>query len=538
MARSLRNFPRFDTSGYVPPENMIPIPVPFGSLVGMDKTSPLPAMDPGKYRLVRNLIIRYGAYETRPGTDLLGDQADNELLYACDVILPDGSKYVVRWKTNGVEVYDNSGWVNASGDSFAGLATAPFAITGWNDRVLFTAGVGKVFELTFSGGFVVTELDESPEDVIHLTTFNGRVMASIKGTGIQWTVKNDHTDWTGLGSGYEDLLSAPGGRPDQQTAIIPVTDEVAYCVRSSSIWQVGNTGDFDSPFSFTLIYTHVGTKYVGTVAATRRGLCCVGDNGQVWFISPDVGAVDISSEVVPDFDVDPSYLEGMSASYDTKFDEYRVAIPTPNSLTAQKVLRYSFLNKGWTEDVYPFPIKSISYAQFTKSTTIDELVGTIDELVGSIDNLGVVIRNPGCIYATRGTSRLTIRDDVLMGSNTLRDVNFAGVRVASGFRLESGDLKITSAIKNQEFVEMILWYQSDKEVTLDFDYSYDGGVTWNLVSQIDAPATGIRPKAISVNRTVEREHLQVALSSTQAPAVKIIGASAMIREAGRTVDAR
>lgn len=537
MARHLRGQPRFDTSQFQPTEDMLAKPVPIGGLRGHDKMAPLPAMNPEMLRLARNINIRYGAYKTRDGTETIGAIAGFELLYATDVLLPSGDFFIVRFKTTGVDVFANGVWNPTVGDVFTGSKVAPFAITGWNDRILFTAGNGrKVFELVFSPSFTITELVESPVDVIHLATFNGRVMASIKGTAVQWTVKNDHTDWDGLGSGFEDLLSAPGGRPDQQTAIIPVTDELAYCLRSASVWQVGNTGDFDSPFSFSRVATHIGSKFPNTVAATKRGFVCVGDGAQVWSVSPD-GMMDIAAPVAVDFDIELGAQRLMSGAYDVKFDEYRVTIPSSNMLTAQKVMRYSFPNQAWTEDIYPFPIKSIAYTQFSKMLSIDELTGTIDDLVGSIDDLGVSVRNPGCIYAMEGDGKYVVRDDIARSSEALRDVNFGGARVSSGFRMESGDIHVGDPIKRQEFIELICWYESDAPVVFSFDYSYDGGQTWDLASQVTAPATNGRPRPISINRTADRDHLQFAVSTEATPSLRMISFQAMIREGARIVDA-
>lgn len=535
MARNLKSMPRFDTSQFQPTEDMLVKPVQIGGLRGMNKMVPLPAMQGDLLRLVRNLNVRYGAYQSRDGTETIGTIAGAEILYACDVLLPDGSFYIVRWKTTGVDVFADGVWNATSGDTFTGSRVAPFAITGWNDRILFTAGIGKIFELTF-GPHIVTELSDSPENVIHLATFNSRVMASIFGTQIAWSVKADHTDWNGLGSGFEDLLSAPGGRPDQQTAVVPVTDEVAYCVRSASVWQIGNTGDFDAPFSFSRVWTYIGSKFPATVAGTKRGFICVGDGGQVWSVSPD-GTEDIAASVASDFDIELGYQRLMSATYDVKFDEYRVTIPSSNALTAQKVMRYSFMNKGWTEDVYPFPMKSIAYTMFPKVLSVDELTGSIDDLVGSIDDLGVSIRNPGCIYGMEGNSKWVARDDKARGSEALRDVNFGGARVTSGFRLESGDVKVGDPIRRQEFVELLCWYETDAETTFDFDYSYDGGVTWNLASQVTVAATNGRARPLSIQRTADRDHMQFAVSTEASPNVRLISFQAMMREGARIVDA-
>lgn len=537
MARKSRVFQRWDVSQYSPTEDVLPRPVPIGGLVGMDTQSPLPSMDPAKLRLVRNLCIRYGAYQTRDGTDVVGEISGSELLYSTDVLLADGSYYLVRWRVDGVDVFINGAWVPATGPAWAGNKLAPFAMTGWGDSLLFTAGMGKkIFQLDLNPP-VLTELTDSPVGIIHLTTFNGRVIASGGSNGeVSWSAKNNHTDWTGLGSGFEDLRSAPGGRPDSQTAVVPISDELAYCIRSQSIWQVGNTGDFDSPFAFTRLFTYVGSRWPSTVVATPQGVICMGDTGQIWFINSS-GYKDIAFNI---HNLTTSMEQGFKrlamAAYDLKRNEYRLTRPDINSLTAQMVLRYSIEKDAWTEDVYPFPIRSIAYTQFVKKLTVDELTGSVNSLVGTMDDLGVGVRNPGTVYTMPGDGKYVVRDDSLKSSLALRDTNFAGARAASGFRIESGDVKVGDPIKRQEFIEMICWYEAATDVTLNFDYSYDGGVTWALASQKVAPATNGRPRAIKVQRTADREHLQFAVSTEATPDVKIISFQAVMREGARTVD--
>lgn len=524
MARSMRGNgnQRFDTSQYTPTEDLLVRPVPIGGFGGMDTESPLPSMDPQKLRLVRNLVIRYGGYSARDGTDVIGTISGTELVYAVDVTLPEsGLAYIVRFRTNGVDVWDGANWVATTGAVFTADPDAPFAITGWNEKLLFTAGIGRIFELSFTAGYPVVELAESPLDVIHLATFNGRVVASLKGTTVQWSVKFDHTDWDGLGSGYEDLLSAPGGRPDKQTAIVPISDEAAYCVRSNSIWQMGNTGDFDSPFSFSQVYSGIGTKLPATVARIVRGFIAVGDNGQVWKVTPE-GYEDISAPVATAFNIPVANIPRMSAAYDIKFDEYRVVVPGESDTTAQKVMRYSIPNKAWTEDVYPFPIRAISYTQ----------VLTRDDAT-----LGQGIRYPGFIYAMADEGKWVVRDEPGQNNNALRDVNFGGARSAGGFRVESGDVKLSDPIRRQEFVELLCWYESEGEVTINFDYTYDGGAIWNLASQVIVPATNGRPRPISVQRTADRPHLQLSVNSEAVPSFRLISLQAMMREGGRIVDA-
>jgi hypothetical protein len=534
MARSLRPNPRFDASQFQPTEDMLYKPVPIGGFGGEDRKSPLTNLDPTALYLVENLIIRFGAYETRDGTDAVGTVSPSDLLYACDVHLVNGSAYNVRWRVDGVDVLSAGVWVPATGDAFAGSKTWPFAITGWNDRILFSAGIGRMYELTFSPGFSIRQIPDSPGKIIHLATFNGRVMASIYGTRVQWSVKFDHTDWSGEGSGFEDLQSSAGGKPDQQTAIIPVSDELAYCVRTASVWQVGNTGSFDAPFSFTRSWTHVGSRLPQTCVSNERGFTCVGEGGQIWSVSPE-GIEDIGMRIADDIDLDIPLEEQMSAAYDAKFAEYRLSIPS-GAIDSGLVLRYSFLNKAWTRDIYPFPIKSIAYTLIVTGMSTDELVGTTDALVGATDDLGVPKKNKGFMYAMKDAARWVVRDEPLMTNTATKDINFDGTRIASGFRVESGDIRITDPTKRIEVGQLILLYEADLAMTFVFENCSDS-LTWELISIADGPLTGRRTNPLSVDRSFERDHVQLAISTDVATRCRIVALQAMVREGARIVDA-
>lgn len=534
MARKLRPNPRFDTSTFQPTEDLLFKPISIGGFKGQDKKSSRSTMDPATLQLVQNLNVRYGAYESRDGTEGVGTISPSDLLYAADVHLQNGSAYIVRWRTDGVDVLSAGVWVPATGDSFAGSKTWPFAITGWNDRILFSAGIGRMYELTFSPGFSIRQIADSPGKIIHLATFNGRVMASIYGTRVQWTVKFDHTDWSGQGSGFEDLQSAAGGKPDQQTAIIPVSDELAYCVRTGSVWQVGNTGDPDAPFSFTRGWTHIGSRYPQTVVSNERGFVAVGDDGQVWVVTPE-GVSEIGANVSDDIDLDIPLMEQMSAAYDAKFGEYRLTIPS-DATDSSRVLRYSFLNQGWVEDVYPFPIKSIAFTFIVTGMSTDELVGTTDALVGPTDELGTPTKNKGFMYTMRDTARWVVRDSAALTNDPLKDINWDGTRIASGFRMESGDVRAADVTKRCEIGQLILLYEADVAVDLIFEACEDAE-NWDLVSTATAPLTGRRTQPLSVDRNFERDHVQLAISTDVAPRVRIVAFQAMVRDGARIVDA-
>lgn len=509
MARTNRLFPRAMPQ-YQPQEHdVLAAAVPL-ELRGMDIQSPLHAMHPGMARMVRNLCIRHSAYETRDGISIVGTASPSDLLYALDVGLSTGVFKLTRFRTNAVDVWDGAMWATATG-AFAGLTTAPFAFSGWGDTLMFRGGSNKIYSLAY-GPDIVTEIADAPVGAIHLATFNARAVATLP-DGIYWSVRADNTDWSGLGSGFEDLKAAPGGRPDQPIAVIPITDEVAYHVRTNSIWQMNVTGDFDAPFSFSRLFEFVGGRYPQLCTAVTRGLICVDDH-HIWLVSPD-GFKDIGKPIYDYLQAAQPYLAEATATYDPVWQEYRINLPGESDIE-QKVLRYNIANDAWTYDFYDIPIKSIAYTLFTTAAPATS--------------------RPGMVYTTTGSGRWVVKDDFTRNNLAGRDVRNSGDITTGGFRVETADLRRSPSVTRKQLVEIVGTYEAEASFELVFEYSYDGGFVWHPYSRITLPAT-TRPQAFSVMKTIDRDFIQIAAYTDQTPTVRLHRMDAMIVEGARITDA-
>ena len=536
MARIMRGQPRYDPAAlaaYQPPEAMLALPVRPIAAGGENKTFPLSALPNGSGRLVQNLALRYGAYQTRDGTSVIGGIAANKLVAAIEVVTSDGQTHLTRYDTGAVQVFVAGDWADTSGDTWSCSYTSPFAFTGWVDTVLFSSG-GSLFSMDFSVGFPKTIVADAPTGIKHLATFAGRIVASLANQ-IQWTVRDDYTDWSGLGSGYEDIRSAPGGRPDSQTAVVPVSDEVAYVVRSNSFWQMSQTGNFDSPFALSLIWSGAGSKWPQTVAQIPQGLICLG-TGQIWMLTAGQGLQDIGQAIASDLLIADGSLQQAVGMYDPKWNEYRLTLPSPGS-GSTKVLRFNLSTQIWTEDLYPFPIRNMAPTLFAQNISIDELLGSIDDLQGTIDSLSIGARQSNVVYAMGDNGRYVVQDRAANNNLPMRDVNLAGAAAASGFRVETGDAVLNDPMRRKECIQLQMSYQAEAEFTATFEYSYDGGQTWNFLSSQTLPAAN-RPTWISVDRSLERESIQFAVSTDATPTVRLIDLVAFMREAGMVQDAR
>lgn len=535
MPRVLRSSKRFNQAllgqAQLDPE-LQAVPVRTFGYKGEDKTSPVSRLSDGYARLVRDLMFRDGVYKSRDGLNTLGAAATAAIVNSQEIILSTGTQYPVRWKTNGVEVFNGGVWTATTGLAWSTTNVRPFSMTGWADTVVFAEDTNGIYSLAFTAGFPITQLT-TLTNVQHLATFAGRIIASLPDR-IQWSVRNDNTDWAGVGSGFEDLRSAAGGRSDSQTAVIPVSDDTAILIRTGSVWQMVQTGDFDAPFQFTRIVEGSGGKYPRCCAAIPGGAMWLGQDGSCWIMRLGERPRDISGPIYKQLRTTPGLLRLATAMYDPRYDEFRICIPT-NDATAGVVYRYNLKADLWTEDSYKFPIRSMSFALYAQAITIDELIGIIDDLPGVIDDLTEGFQKAETMFSMADPRRYTVIENLALNVNPLRDILYDGTRTDGSFRIETAPVK-KDPLHRTEVLDMILEYETDMDSDFDFYYSEDGGATWTLLYNI-AVTTTAGPRLLPLQYPIDRDQTMLAIASDDVSSMRIIDLFAMVRGGGLRTDA-
>jgi hypothetical protein len=84
--------------------------------------------------------------------------------------------------------------------------------------------------------------------------------------------------------------------------------------------------------------------------------------------------------------------------------------------------------------------------------------------------------------------------------------------VDSELEIRTGLLQGGSAIDRTELIEIQLEYECEETQQLLFEYTLNGGITWNNYSQIQVQPT-IGPTVLGVRRTLTHHNLQVRLRS-------------------------
>jgi hypothetical protein len=452
---------------------------------------------------VNNLRLSEGfLVENRAGTQAIG-AAHSSIVLGAIVYRDRNGEHILRVHTTGVQLYDGTSWVNFTGPS---LALSDFVVpsfTTWNDKLIIGCDTG-IYELD-TATRIYTKITDAP-GCKHVTTLGGRLVASwIYSSGlehprrIQWCAKNDNTDWSGLGSGFEDLLSTPGGVTDFQLGCYPINDREAILVRSGSLWTATLTGQVDAPFEFTYLVGELPCDAPHSIAMIGNAVIYVTRNNVM--IGSVNGMKEVGLPVRNQLMAAGSSMKRMVGTFDPHRGEYRVCVPGSGI-----VWRYNIAKQVWTKDTYPFNVKFISGSVYQSQASIDELTGTIDELTGPIDELGLGAITPTMLL-TMGNAYYVVREV----EDVVTDVTTVGGSTAIPWQLDTGYIPAPSGLHTVEIHSQQLHMVTTSALPIVF--SYNDGSGWTTYSTLTSTASA-EPLPYRVRNNIHRKKLRVRLSST------------------------
>jgi len=242
----------------------------------------------------------------------------------------------------------------------------------------------------------------------YITAFGDRLLAAyiynptdgVLPFGLQWCINSDPTDWTGVGSGSENLIQSPADTGDEITGVFGFSN-IAVIFRERSIWHVTRQPFALAPFRFDAVITNQGCDMPWSIARVsdeqgRTTGFIYGDkrtNG-LFSYTPGArpvrlqGSVNINDILFTGL-TDPTEVIG---AYDPGFQEYHSGYPTaaqPSTELANfRVL--SLQNNSIVTDDGPACTSIDTVTDVGLPIMIDDLSGTIDAQTGTIDALGGV----------------------------------------------------------------------------------------------------------------------------------------------------
>lgn len=477
--------------------------------VAPNRLGPTYATEATNVRLNRGYFVSRGGLGTYgPITGVGANQ-----MQVVNFIKSTGESFVIRFDTDHIYLYNGLAWVVFTGAAaFTGSTLNTWTYTAWNDTLIVSNGVDGTY--TLDPVLVTVAIIAAAPPAKQLSTYAGRVIASntkeigvVTGNRIRWSVKNSSTDWSGIGSGFEDLLSTPGGQSDILNGVFPVSEEAAFIIRTNSIWQMQQTGDPNAPFRFSRTYNQVGSIARNSIQSTPDGVVFFSTDN-IYYVTLS-GIQTIGDAIRTKFRniVDITMPWGL---YNPLTREYHLGVGEATATAFDVDWVYSFLDAGWTRYVFPFNFASLGYTRFTVSGPIDSLLGTIDNLLNTIDNQGLQQNGEGMfVVAATAGKYITILD-------TARhtDVTFDGADQASPISLATGTIAVQDTRHRTKIIAVELEYEATVAQTLTFKTSSDGGQTWVQMGASKAIAATTKPELLKTVGVVTRNASMIQVSST------------------------
>ncbi len=335
-----------------------------------------------------------------------------------------------------------------------------------------------------------TIITAAPADFSVLSVFGNRVILSRQLgqlTRIQWSVKNDSNDWSGVGSGFEDLQSA-SSTIDEVMGIVPQTVESAVVVRMQSIWTMSTTGFVDAPFRFNRLVADLGTYARFTVRPSPIGTIFLGHD-DVYAIAggqPRAIGNPVIREEMKTWDT--SRLFEFWGVWHPGIRRYLLGVQTDSVAGKNVIWEYDPVGSSWTKREYRFRFRSF---------------WPVESVLTAQPNL------QGLYFCLEGADKFAAHED----DSFTQSIDDTGSTREDAIELRTGIVVHSNPNEDVEVTEVKLEYETDDFQIIEFEYSVDGGATWLAYSTKTIAATS-RPDIVTAVRTVTAETLQFRVRST------------------------
>lgn len=439
-----------------------PIEVVVGSK-GVNYISPNWAVTDGFAKQLTNLTFEKGVLRTRNGINTVGPLVGASVALSFRFKTSTNKAYLVRCRYTGVDIFNEStnSWDAVSGITLNGSKNNQFSYAGWGDEILLTNGVDGLWQIN-PVGLTATKIVDAPRG-FQVTVWASRVFIVDSGM-IYWTVKLDSLDWTGEGSGFEDLRSTPEGIIGSTSGLYPITDESALLIRNESVWVVNQTGNAIAPFRFNRLHSDLGSSSPFGITTVPGGIFGLFNDG-IYYVTLD----SVKQIGMP---IDKYVLENLRqvgrswATYDPYNHRSFLLV---KELSTSIIWMYDWEGNRWTRYEYSVSLNTIEYDDYKKgSITIGQLTGTIGSLTGTIGELGLTSYQHGLMmtddsWIYREDSTVTF-DSVGLTSSSPTCTFVSGIIIKDPRKIATID-------------EMVLVYESNVPTVIQWYISYDG-VNW------------------------------------------------------------
>lgn len=360
-----------------------------------------------------------------------------------------------------------------TGPALTGSASELFSFEVSQNCLVFSQGVDNIMSLPLTGTvYAVLSADAKPAK--YLTRWNQRLYTAFTLEGgvpapfrVRWPVNGDHTNWTGVGSGFVDLSDDVY----QLKGIRKILDVLA-AYTEKGVFLGSKTGVATSPANFALQVKDIGLASPFTLQGRNVQHFMIGTDDFYLFDSGQMQAVATQVRQTIFAELDPSQQDTNFGLlfYDTQ--EYGAFIKTLANTT--KAWVYNWIRQA----VYPWQFASSLFTCaclhiLDSSTTIADLVGTIASQTWVIGSLTLSANFPIPILGGNDGKVYFLGNGILADDGAAFTCRWTS-KDYTARDIEEGaeNLMITMNGVGFEYVD------PGTQFTLNFSFSIDRGQTW------------------------------------------------------------
>lgn len=430
-----------------------------------------------QFTLLRNVRVRFDKTSRRNGKDLLTPTKpdSNKVLLISPWERFDDTIEVLRFTSS--SIHRRAAAWNAIAGVLTGGDDDRFNIAISNDRFFFANNGADPIQEIDLGAATFAQAGNAPR-YRYLIAFNNRLVGAnlydaISPSAIEvgWSGNLNPTEWNSItdpSAGSTPLIDSTSDFSDDITGLFGFTN-TALILRQRSLWGMTKQPVASNPFNFFPIHPSIGCDSPNSAVSVRGGIC--------WF---DLRTrtvyhykVGMQEPVPIGMPVEESIADQVTdtnlifATYDTRHDEYTLAIPgeIANSLT--RMWTFNFKTNAWSYDdeLNVSAIASVDYA--SSALLINDLIGYIDDLVGYINDLGNSVTRATRFYG-RTDGDIEVEDEL---SDTDNGIAYT-TEIISKLWIAQNDTKLHVLSTSIDYIPRF-------EGAFTVSWSSDGGLTWN-----------------------------------------------------------
>lgn len=470
----------------------------------------------------------------RPGTQTFGPTKpdSNQVLRIVTFIREDNTILICRITASAFHVSDGTTWqsysiLDVDGNSTTFPTGARFSTAQIFDSLYLADGTNPVWKVDFDSA-KVRQIDGAPK-ASYVTTFAERIIAGnvaftvggIAPNAFAWPVNAEPTDWSGTGSGFDNLAETDVG--NHITGLEGFEAQMVV-FRRKSIAHTTRQPFARNPFRTVEVVGGIGCDLPYSIARTPFGIVFADQRTRdVYLYAPGSRPQSLAKQVNRDILADLDSLDFAEGAYDPFEKEYHLGVVESGQTELTKTWVLNLEKGSWSYDDGP-QVSTIGVVSIPGDYTI------IDDLSGDIDS-----QNPspsGTIddYGDEGEFTPTLFKGTGTGEVLQQTYDADNDYDATQFEFTFQSPNVGSISRRRQLKQVIAAIEALSTGDYDIENSNDEDSAWRNTKSVTLSSTGRQTIQLK-NKPISGDDLYWRLRAT-APQFRLLNWSARILEKG------